>query len=123
MNEKRPFGPVIETPPKETSFITAEPLDIIASGEYNKVPVLIGYCKDEGIFTEVILHRVGKEAIHNDFEVLIHHKLSLNKGSETSKGIAGRIKEFYYPGQQATNFDAVQAFYDVRRVSCHLCFV
>lgn len=115
-NEKRPYGPVIETPPTESSVIAADPLDIIESGNYNKVPVLMGYCKDEGIFSEVVLKRVGKEPIHEDFEVFIHHRLGLKKGSNISKSIAEKIKEFYYP-KLKPQFDSIQAFYEVNTIS------
>lgn len=105
-------------PPKETSFITQDPIDIITSGNYNKIPVLIGYCKDEGIFTEVILTRVKKQIAHEDFEALIHHKLGLVKGTTASKDIALKIKNFYYPDQKV-DIDPIQAFYDVRNVISH----
>lgn len=112
MTEKRPYGPVIEKPAKDTSFITEDPLKILTSGNYNKVPILIGYCKDEGIFTEAILTRVGKESIHTDFEDVINYRMGIIKGSDVSKRVARKIQEFYYP-KGRSKFDPVQAFYDV----------
>lgn len=111
---------MVEVPAKETSFIAEDPLEILASGNYNKVPVLMGYCKDEGIFTEVILTRVGKAVHHSDFEDLINHRLGVKKGSEVSRKIAEKIKEFYYPERQP-RLDPIQAFYDVRIVFFNCC--
>lgn len=112
---------MIEKPAKETSLISSDPAEVLASGNYHKVPVLIGYCKDEGIFSEAILKRVKKEAVHDDFEDLIHYRFEAKKGSELSRTMAGKIKKFYYPERESA-IDQIQAFYDVSSLSAD-CFV
>ena len=43
----KPFSPVIEDPEYGT-FITAQPVDLLKSGNYNQVPLISGVNKDEG---------------------------------------------------------------------------
>ncbi|KAJ8924090.1 hypothetical protein NQ315_006871, partial [Exocentrus adspersus] len=49
----RVIGAVIEQP-NESAFLTRNVLDIIKSGNYNKVPLWFGYTSREGIFIEVL---------------------------------------------------------------------
>lgn len=50
-----PFGAVVE-PNLPGAFITVDPLDSFRSGNFSKVPVIIGVTEDEGI----LLHSAGK---------------------------------------------------------------
>lgn len=102
----------MESPPAETSFLAVDPLEALVSGKYSKVPVIFGYCKDEGILTENYLKK-KKPPIHDDFEGLVTYRLGVKRGSEASKKIAQKIKEFYYRGEEPS-IEAVQTFYDVR---------
>lgn len=43
-----PFGVVVE-PALPGAFISADPLDSLQSGNFSKVPVIIGITEDEGI--------------------------------------------------------------------------
>lgn len=45
---KRPFVPVVEKP-NSTAFITKNPFDLLTSGDYNHVPLFIGYTSHEGL--------------------------------------------------------------------------
>ncbi|XP_060519301.1 juvenile hormone esterase-like [Cylas formicarius] len=48
---QRPLVPVVEKP-NPTAFLTKHPFEIIKSGEYNKVPMMIGYVSHEGLLLE-----------------------------------------------------------------------
>ncbi|XP_022910130.2 esterase B1-like [Onthophagus taurus] len=100
-DERRTFSPVIETPiPNEMSIITEEPMKIILSGEYNKVPMLMGYVSSEGQFFEPILK--GKEFLVPSFEKMVPHPLNLTKGSDRSLFTADKIKKFYFGDKECT---------------------
>lgn len=49
----RSFAPCVEKP-NPTAFLTRRPIDIITAGDYNKVPMLISYASNEGLYVEII---------------------------------------------------------------------
>ncbi|XP_066154402.1 esterase FE4-like isoform X2 [Euwallacea fornicatus] len=50
-HQRRPFGPIIEKP-NLTAFITEDPTGLLASGRYNQVPFIQGFCSNEGLIYE-----------------------------------------------------------------------
>lgn len=48
-----PFVPNVEKP-NDTAFLTRKPIDIVSSGDYNHVPMLISYASNEGLYIELI---------------------------------------------------------------------
>lgn len=63
---------------------------------------------------------MGQEPVHADFEDLINYRMGVKRGSEISKDIAGKIKDFYYPIQRSKP-DLIQTFYDVEKMFCFFC--
>ena len=62
--------PVIEKP-EYGNFITKQPIDILKSGNFNKVPIISGVNKDDGLLlypSKLILPNL--DSVHNDTEVL-----------------------------------------------------
>jgi carboxylesterase type B len=104
---KLPFAPVIEKP-SPGAFITEEPLKIIKSGSYNKIPIVFGYTTREGMLFEIWI-KPRKPTMPKDFETLIPFMLEVERGSDSSKNIANKIKQFYYgtPGSE----DQLDNFY------------
>lgn len=102
------YGPGIERP-SEVAFLDEEPRNILQSGSYNKVPILTGYTDAEGILSVIIAARKGDEPIHKDFEEFVPLAFGLEKGSEKSKQIAQRIKQFYY-GDKIPSQETLDAF-------------
>lgn len=47
------FLPTIEKP-NDTAFLTRKPIDIITSGDYIHVPMLISYTSNEGLYVELV---------------------------------------------------------------------
>jgi carboxylesterase type B len=94
----RPQGPVIEHKSPE-AFLSEYPLDIIRSGQYNHVPIMIGYTTREGMLAEILQKRNPLNA-WKDFESAVPNFLALERGSDMSKLIAQRIKEFYYGDEE-----------------------
>jgi carboxylesterase type B len=108
-----PFGPVTEKP-SSGAFITEEPLQIIKSGAYNKVPTVFGYTTREGMLFEIAM-KPRKPEVPKNFERFIPFMLQVEPGSDSSKNIANKIKQFYYgaPGAE----DKIDNFYLVNKFS------
>lgn len=45
----RPFVPVVESPAKETSFLTQSPRELLQKGKFHEVPLIIGSTSREGM--------------------------------------------------------------------------
>lgn len=82
----------------EEAFIFEDPLDIIKSGNYNQVPIMVGFTTREGMLGEILQKPRPFKPI-TDFEVSVPYFLNLQQGSETSKLVAEKIKEFYYEAE------------------------
>nr|CAH64510.1 putative esterase [Tribolium castaneum] len=97
----RPHGPVIEKKP-EGAFLCEDPVDLLESGRYNHVPIMIGYTTREGILSEVLQRPKPFKPI-TDFELAVPSFLKLQRGSDISKLVAKNIKEFYYGNEEPTD--------------------
>lgn len=97
MDRKRYIGPVVEKPNPD-AFLTEEPIDLMLTGKYNKVPIIIGYTSHEGMLLEVYAKFTKTEASYriNDFEKVIPLCYNIQPGTELSKTIAKKIEEFYF---------------------------
>ncbi|KAJ8963469.1 hypothetical protein NQ318_018952 [Aromia moschata] len=96
----RPFSPVVEYP-NDTAFITKNAIDLIKAGQYNKVPMIIGFNTREGMLFDVfkVLARLGGKEVKSpppDSEEAILSLLKVRKESEVSQIIYRRIKEVYF---------------------------
>ncbi|KAK9746434.1 Carboxylesterase family [Popillia japonica] len=92
---KRHFYPVFEKPsPNITPIITENPAKIIASGNYYKVPMMIGYTS-------------------KNFEHMIPHHLNIPHDTPLSRYIANEIKSFYFNDEEPTLTKHKTAFYEV----------
>ncbi|GJQ76631.1 hypothetical protein Trydic_g15492 [Trypoxylus dichotomus] len=96
-------GPIIESHGnEEVAFLADAPFTIIESGEYNAVPMLLGFTNAEGVGIETMLRRVndGWEGLIKDFFNLIPSELGLKRDSSAAIDLARRIEEFYFDGDQ-----------------------
>ncbi|XP_063922124.1 esterase B1-like isoform X2 [Zophobas morio] len=96
----RPHGPVVERKSKD-AFLWENPLDIMKSGRYNHVPIIIGFTTREGILGEIVQKPYPFRPITN-FELSVPHFLKIARGSELSKQLAEKIKLFYYGDEEPT---------------------
>lgn len=101
--EKHPlpmiFMPVIEKDNhKDEVFIPEKPTDIIKSGKFNKVPLIIGVTSREGLFIvpDLMEHSSWYHSLTVDLEPLISVNLKIPKGTEEIKEITQKVKEFYF---------------------------
>ncbi|KAK5647711.1 hypothetical protein RI129_002603 [Pyrocoelia pectoralis] len=95
---RRPFGPVVESPLSDFPFLSQEPMKIARSGNYNKVPMIIGFTSREGMLSDMFSKSTKLEGSHivTDFETTIPHVFNILRGSELSKMLAERIRCFYF---------------------------
>lgn len=111
--KQRPHGPVVEKPTSEPAFLLEDPVKLLKSGNYAKVPLMIGFTTREGILGEIIMRdRQGEFKVTTNFEESIPHFLNIPKHSETHKKTAKRIKNFYY-GEEEPTLDNVDRYYVV----------
>lgn len=110
----RPIGAVIEKQTNEPPFLPDHPWDMLARGEYNKVPFMIGYTNAEAMLYDLSVQMgvAKKERFCNDFEQMVPYSLDVPQGSELSKKIGAKIKEFY-AGNEELNENNIQKDYKV----------
>ncbi|KAK5647704.1 hypothetical protein RI129_002596 [Pyrocoelia pectoralis] len=112
---ERPFCPVVESAASNMSFLAEDPLKILASGNYNHVPVITGYTSREGIFANFfnkILFECPNhgEPIVTDFEDEIPNTFNVTRGSTLSKEIARKIKAYYFGNEESSEANRNQFY-------------
>nr|WEQ60888.1 esterase [Phaedon brassicae] len=91
------FAPIIEHP-NPTAFITKHPIELITSGQYNKVPLIFSYCSNEGLLIEIydrLTRLAGKIPKETGFDSFFYNEMNLDKDSEVGKQICQMLSEFY----------------------------
>ncbi|KAF5273124.1 hypothetical protein FQA39_LY07614 [Lamprigera yunnana] len=106
----RSYGLVVEKVQSESAFLTQDPKDLILSGNYNHVPIIIGYNSREGFMAEVSQNVKTNGHTIKDFEDFISFELSIKLNSMQSKTIANKIKKFYYGSFEPTEDKRNQYF-------------
>lgn len=104
---------MVELPSSEPSFLSEEPIDLLTSGRYAKVPLLTGFNAREGMLAESqSVEAYGEVRVITNFEDAVPYFLNVPNGSKKSKEIAQRIKQFYY-GDEVPTLDNIDRFYIV----------
>ncbi|XP_022905788.2 juvenile hormone esterase-like [Onthophagus taurus] len=81
---------------KETAFLPDNPMKILREGNYNKVPMMIGYTDAEGIYFEQLLRgATGEPQPVTDFFAFVPDELGILPGTPEALKLAEEIKEFY----------------------------
>ncbi|KAJ8924064.1 hypothetical protein NQ315_006841 [Exocentrus adspersus] len=93
----RPFGPIVESNSSESSFINEEPISLLKSGRYQKVPAIIGYCSREGMFIYGLCSKQPSTLLSD--ETIVPYWLNLRIGSPQYNSAVQRIKDFYFNGK------------------------
>ncbi|XP_072397494.1 juvenile hormone esterase-like isoform X2 [Diabrotica undecimpunctata] len=90
--------PVVEKP-NPTAFITEKPIDIIHSGNYNDVPVIIGYNDAEGLLLE-FLESLGMKEAKVEEDLAIEQMLPCETNltdTQHVKRLVEKLRHFYRP--------------------------
>ncbi|KAK4885071.1 hypothetical protein RN001_001342 [Aquatica leii] len=107
---KRCIGPVVENK-SSNSFLTEDPITILKSGNYNKVPIVIGFTSREGMICDFYCTEIKEHghAIKN-FISKIPYNITAPTENEFIKIMADKIKKFYY-GDQKPSEDNKNQYY------------
>lgn len=90
-------SPVIEQYNDESTFLRKRPIDIICSGDYNRVPMMIGYNNLEGMHWDIYnLLCKGQSEFISDFSTVIPNNINCTKGSLYCKTLEAKIKSAYF---------------------------
>lgn len=90
-------SPVIEQFNDESTFLRKKPIDIITSGYYNRVPIMIGYNNLEGMHWDIYdLMCKGHSEFLTDFSTVIPNNVHCTKGSLYCKTLEDKIKSTYF---------------------------
>lgn len=107
----RPFTPTIEKPSAEVAFLSEDPLYLLKTGRYHKVPMILGCCSREGMFVYSLCNSPRNSHLLRD-ETIVPFNLHLRKGSDKYQMVKNEIMRHYFDGKDPkSNVD------DIYRVS------
>ncbi|KAF2898717.1 hypothetical protein ILUMI_07462 [Ignelater luminosus] len=110
--KKRVIGFVIEKQTNEPAFLSEDPVNLIKSGRYHHVPLIIGYTSREGIYYAIYTRdKYGTVKVSNNLKPNIPHTLKFQVGSELCKAIAAKMKDFYYGEEEPENEKNIDNIY------------
>ncbi|XP_044745323.1 uncharacterized protein LOC123307171 [Coccinella septempunctata] len=96
---------------EEEAFLTQHPIKILESGDYNQVPLIMGYTSSEGMF----MHWKGKKSFKEltpDIEHIIPRYFNLKKGTPASKRVSQKIMNYYF-GTKDPDEAGIEAAYEL----------
>lgn len=92
------YGLVIERPFEqqgEVPFMCEDPLDIILSGNFSKVPLIMGYTDLEGSVVDSYRPERSLDMV-DDPESNLSRFLGYKRGTQESRIVAQKVQEFYF---------------------------
>ena len=92
---RRPFGLVVETNSKQP-FLDKEPMEVMRSGNFHPVPLIIGYTSSEGMIFE--FHRDPNQDML-PIEDVIPWFYHCEVGTPKTRTLVDKIKNFYFEGE------------------------
>lgn len=100
----RLFAPCVETP-NETAFLTRNPIDSITSGDYNKVPMMIGYNSNEGLFALLAdIGEINRDTTDIPYQYYIPHQMNLAVDSPLNTKIVEMFSRQYLVDRPGDKF-------------------
>ncbi|CAG9782833.1 unnamed protein product [Diatraea saccharalis] len=103
------FTPCIERNTGPNSVLIDSPYNIMKKGNYNKIPLLYGLTKMEGMF-RLPLFETWKDAMNENFADFLPADLTFKTDTE-KREVIGRIKQFYFNGKPVTG-DNILSYID-----------
>lgn len=105
------FRPCIE---KQTinskPFLTMSPHEVLESGRYNKVSMIIGYNDKEGILYVKHFNKQLYKKLNDNFSDMLPDNLYFSNSSEKAK-VASEVRTFYF-GNRTINEESVDSMID-----------
>lgn len=103
-NMVRAFAPCVEAQ-NETAFLTKNPIDIIRSGYYNMVPMIIGYNSNEGLISLLPEFSSFKgETEDIPYGQYIPHQMNLSPEDLLCKEICEKLEKQYSASRPGERF-------------------
>ncbi|XP_047106313.1 juvenile hormone esterase-like [Schistocerca piceifrons] len=108
-----PFPPTIEPDSVKDAIITQDPMEILKSGKFNKVPTIIGVCSREGIvfIRELTENKGAMRELNANFQRLLPASIPIKREERIT--IARDIKRFYFENQPLED-STVEMYADLR---------
>lgn len=100
-------------PPSDTAFLTKSPIDLITSGEYNRVPIMMGFTNCEGMLYEGVVSEKNKPVYWEKPEVNVPTQLELDNDSAVKKTVGEKIVKFYLGEGPYNKENSTNSLYDV----------
>lgn len=97
----------------EDAFLTERPIDVINSGNYNQVPLIMGYCHNEGMAFETIVPARSKNFFFEDLLLSVPLLMNIQRESRQSYTIANKLQKFYYGGEKPVREKHLKQYYSV----------
>lgn len=94
----RPFGPIVERESSKSPFLSEEPISLIRSGRYHKVPLIMGYCSREGMLVYSTFNTTKGTYLLTE-ETIVPYSMNLRIGSDRYNSTMNNIKNFYFNGR------------------------
>ncbi|CAG9814134.1 unnamed protein product [Phaedon cochleariae] len=99
------IGPTVEKP-NGTELISERPIDHIKSGNYNQVPMMIGYCSNEGLLAatgDEMFHVPYSKGEEHNLDLFIPWFMEIQKESTESELVCRRIADVYLKEENISN--------------------
>lgn len=95
-SNQRYVAPVIEKSYSATPIITKDPKEILKSGTFHHVPMMIGYNSNEGGVFE-FFRRISPQHVKLDYSHRFHipYELNLKKDSQQFEELFFKLGNFY----------------------------
>ena len=71
MRNPLPFKPIVDGGLVEDPILPLEPTELLATGAWNKVPVILGHNKDEGLLAKGFFQHIGGRQRRNWIELAL----------------------------------------------------
>ncbi|KAG6453272.1 hypothetical protein O3G_MSEX008074 [Manduca sexta] len=95
------FSPCVENDVDDESFLIEDPISIIKSGSYEKVPMLVGFSNMEGL-NRIDLFEKWKNGMNENFANYLPPDL-IFKDKREKEEVAKVIKQFYFNDRPVSN--------------------
>ena len=123
MREPGIAAPIIEKVHSESSFLPNHPVEIIESGHFKDVPIMLGFTADEGIvFLTVMNVYLNQKLITPDQAIPYYVNI---KDDETRTNILNDIQDIYYKNASTENEGFINLvgdtwiYFDIYRTLVH----
>ncbi|XP_030027704.2 esterase FE4 [Manduca sexta] len=103
------FSPCVERNIGDEVFLDEDPLTILQNGNYEKLPLLIGFANMEGLL-RIDFFETWKNAMNEKFSDFLPADLTF-KNEEQKQEIANIVKQFYF-GDKPVNNDNILSYVD-----------